>query len=224
MCPVASLHCMSNAFCHFVNKVLLLLLLLLLPCELCGTVIGPPCISVQKNRQGGGEAEERAATLIQSTYRRYSACKVVDRLRRTKAAVRIQAAARGYVTRRRQLTHARLPRNKIARLKVSPRRITWRKRAMLFYPLFSNYFEDLLYPPSERTETGGYTVFTFVCLSVCLSVCVCLCALSPVFNSVCHSDNASAISIMQPISLPQPMVDGEFTISLGAYMHSLRAF
>ena len=28
----------------------------------------------------------------------------------------------------------------------------------------------LLYPPSERSETGGYYVFTFVCLSVCLSV------------------------------------------------------
>jgi len=27
----------------------------------------------------------------------------------------------------------------------------------------------LLYPPSERSETGGYTVFTFVC------VCVCVC-------------------------------------------------
>jgi len=25
--------------------------------------------------------------------------------------------------------------------------------------------------PSERSETGGYTVFTFVCLSVCLCVC-----------------------------------------------------
>ena len=28
----------------------------------------------------------------------------------------------------------------------------------------------LLYPPSERSETGGYTVFTYVCLCVCLSV------------------------------------------------------
>jgi len=25
-----------------------------------------------------------------------------------------------------------------------------------------------LYPPSERSETGGYTVFTFVCLCVCV--------------------------------------------------------
>ena len=32
-------------------------------------------------------------------------------------------------------------------------------------------FSSLLYAPSERSETGGYTVFTFVCL------CVCLCAL-----------------------------------------------
>ena len=29
----------------------------------------------------------------------------------------------------------------------------------------------LLYPPSERSETGGYYVFTFVRPSVCLSVC-----------------------------------------------------
>ena len=74
----------------------------------------------------------------------------------------------------------------------------------------------LLYPSSERSETGGYTVFTFVCLSVC----VCVCALSPVFNSVCwlcSSHNGSAISLMQPMSLPQP-------ISLGGYMHSLSAF
>jgi len=33
---------------------------------------------------------------------------------------------------------------------------------------------------------------------------VCLCALSPVFNSVRTSHNASAISLMQPISLPKP--------------------
>jgi len=32
---------------------------------------------------------------------------------------------------------------------------------------------QLLYPPSEWTETGGYTVFTFVCLCVCVCVCVC---------------------------------------------------
>jgi len=43
----------------------------------------------------------------------------------------------------------RVSRNKIVRLKVSSGRITWRKRAMLFYlprsdALFSNYFEDLL--------------------------------------------------------------------------------
>jgi len=50
----------------------------------------------------------------------------------------------------------------------------------------------LLYPPSERSETSGYSVFTFVCLSVCL------CALSPVFNSVCQSHNASAISKLAP--------------------------
>jgi len=47
----------------------------------------------------------------------------------------------------------------------------------------------------------------FSLLSVCLSVCVCLCALSPVFNNVCPSHNASAISLMQPISLPEPMAD-----------------
>jgi len=39
----------------------------------------------------------------------------------------------------------------------------------------------------------------FSLLSVCQSVC--LCALSPVFNSVCPSHNASGTSLMQPISL-----------------------
>jgi len=50
----------------------------------------------------------------------------------------------------------------------------------------------LLHPPSERSETVGYTVFVFVCL------CVCLCALSPVVNSAYPSHNASVISLMQP--------------------------
>jgi len=36
---------------------------------------------------------------------------------------------------------------------------------------------DLLYPPSERSETGGYTVFT-------LSVCVCVCERS-VLADIC---------------------------------------
>jgi len=48
------------------------------------------------------------------------------------------------------------------------------------------YDGEFLYPPSEWSETDGYTIFTFVCL------CVCLFALSPVFNSVCPSHNASA--------------------------------
>jgi len=37
---------------------------------------------------------------------------------------------------------------------------------------------EYLYLPSEQSLTGGYTVFTFGCLSVCVF------ALSPVFNSV----------------------------------------
>jgi len=45
----------------------------------------------------------------------------------------------------------------------------------------------LLYLPSERSETGGYTVFTFVRL------CVCLCALSPVFNN--HSPLANICTL-----------------------------
>ena len=57
-------------------------------------------------------------------------------------------------------------------------------------------FYSLLTSAKRTSETGGCTVFTFVCL------CVCLCALSPVFNSVCPSHNASVISIVQPISLP----------------------
>jgi len=52
--------------------------------------------------------------------------------------------------------------NKIARLKVSPGRITWRKRAMLFYPprsdtLFSNYFEDLFIFPTLNSEMRLHT-------------------------------------------------------------------
>jgi len=41
-----------------------------------------------------------------------------------------------------------------------------------FHGLFSSsLLIRPLYPPSERSETGRYTVFTLVCLSVCLSVC-----------------------------------------------------
>ena len=53
----------------------------------------------------------------------------------------------------------RVSRNKIAHLKVSPGRITWRKRVMLFYPprsdaLFSNYFEDLFKTRSCDSTTA----------------------------------------------------------------------
>jgi len=60
-----------------------------------------------------------------------------------------------------------------------------------------------LYPPSEGSATGGYTIFTFVCLSVCL------CALSPAFNSVATTTTT---------------VSAKFNSSLGGYMHSLSAF
>jgi len=35
-------------------------------------------------------------------------------------------------------------------------------------------FSALLYPPSERSETGGYILFSLLC--ACLSVCPCVCA------------------------------------------------
>jgi len=38
------------------------------------------------------------------------------------------------------------------------------------------------YPPSERSETGGYTVFTFVCMSVCL----CASLLLGLLQGGCH--------------------------------------
>jgi len=58
-----------------------------------------------------------------------------------------QAAASGHFSSG-TVNVCRVSQNKIARLKVSPGRITWLIRAMLFYPprsdaLFSNYFEDL---------------------------------------------------------------------------------
>ena len=58
-------------------------------------------------------------------------------------------------------------------------------------------------------------------LSVCLSICLCVRALSPVFNSVCPSHNALAISLMQPISLSNPSSP---QTHLGGYMHPLSAF
>jgi len=43
---------------------------------------------------------------------------------------------------------------------------------LIFHAQLHAYLKNwtLLYPPSERSETGGYTVCTFVC--VCVSVCV----------------------------------------------------
>ena len=57
----------------------------------------------------------------------------------------------------------------------------------------------LLYPPSERSETGRYTVFIFVCLGVC----VCVSVSTPVFNSVCPSHNSSAVSLPNPSPFPK---------------------
>ena len=41
---------------------------------------------------------------------------------------------------------------------------------------------------SKRSETAGYTVITFVCLSVCLSVYVSVCT-SPVYNTGLNGRN-----------------------------------
>jgi len=55
-------------------------------------------------------------------------------------------------------------------------------------------------------QVNGVKLADIYCslMSVCLSVC--LCALSPIFNSVCPSRNASAISLMQPIFLRKPIL------------------
>jgi len=62
----------------------------------------------------------------------------------------------------------------------------------------------------------------FLLLSVCVSVClcVCVCAHSALSSAVCvppTTHQHSAISLMQPISLPNPC-------PLGGYLHSLSAF
>jgi len=49
----------------------------------------------------------------------------------------------------------------------------------------------IIYPPSERSETGGYAVFTFVCLSV--SVCVCS-----------HSVQSSTVCVLPTTRQPSP--------------------
>jgi len=46
-------------------------------------------------------------------------------------------------------------------------RVTSDDTVVVVYTLLSAVFEFLLYLPSERSETGRYTVFTFVCLCVC---------------------------------------------------------
>jgi len=73
----------------------------------------------------------------------------------------------------------------------------------------------LLYPPSELSDTGGYTVSTFVCLSVCVSV--------RTQSSLQHS-----MSLPQRIShlpdathLPPP---AHVLPQTCGYMHSLSAF
>ena len=48
----------------------------------------------------------------------------------------------------------------------------------LSHSFIDSWLKVLLHLPSEQSETGGYTVFTFVCPSVCLD------ALTPVFNNV----------------------------------------
>jgi len=40
----------------------------------------------------------------------------------------------------------------------------------------------LLYPPSEWNETGGDSVFTFMCVCVCVCVCVSVCACALIFR------------------------------------------
>ena len=44
----------------------------------------------------------------------------------------------------------------------------WRQKAAQTYVV--SIIISFLYPPSEQSETGRYTVFTFVCLCVCVSM------------------------------------------------------
>ena len=53
------------------------------------------------------------------------------------------------------------------------------------------------YPPSERSETGGYTVFTFVCLSVCLSLSLSLCVCA-------HTVQSSTVCVPPTTHQPSP--------------------
>ena len=69
----------------------------------------------------------------------------------------------------------------------------------------SSLYIGLLYTPSERSETGGYTVFSFVCLSGC--VCVCVCAHSVQSSTVCvpsttHQPSPSCNPCPSPTHVP----------------------
>jgi len=64
---------------------------------------------------------------------------------------------------------------KVNHFAINSEKKTVRRVTMRLYNSEKNHESCLSfvddYPPSERSETGGYTVFTFVCLSVCLCVC-----------------------------------------------------
>jgi len=57
--------------------------------------------------------------------------------------------------------------------------------------------QNFYYPPSERNETGGYTVFTFVCLSVC-AVCTLSINIYCVLNDGRHDVIAARRAAVNP--------------------------
>ena len=82
---------------------------------------------------------------------------------------------------------------------------------------------EYFYPPSERSENGGYTVFTFICLSVC----VCVCAHSVQSSTVCvplitHQPSPSCNpSPSQLISIPKPILADMCTVVDKGLSHSI---
>ena len=74
---------------------------------------------------------------------------------------------------------------------------------------FAELYPDDQHRMSSTTspfcQMNGVKLADILFLLLCVCVCLSVCALSlPLFNSACPSYKASAMSFMQPISLPKP--------------------
>jgi len=87
--------------------------------------------------------------------------------------------------------------------------------------------------PSERSETGGYYVFTFVCLSDCVSVRTWLqCSTHNIFKVRTSNLTSTSTGTVRTWPLKnfskrgrgKGDVNPAAANSLGGYMHSLSAF